>query len=308
MTSAISALPPGFAADEFRPARSMARRWATRCCLTILLALPVAGAASELFPDPALEAAVRTQVFAKRGTEAPLVEADVVNISTVEAKGRGITNLAGLEKCRSLAMLDLAGNKVSDLSPLSGLQRLQFLDVQSNRVENLKPLAGVTALQYLHLAQNKVEDLSALAGLTNLSALYLTGNKVEDIRPLLDLRRLSSLYLDRNRIRDISGIGQIRGLSSLSLAYNRVQDLRSLHGLNRLQHLFLEHNRIRDLAPVVTWVKADAEQRFAPFLNLYLADNPLSSTARKEQLKEVESAGVRVRWGDESAKKSAPAH
>lgn len=295
MTSVSPSRPAGSAPGGVlaAPCLPAVRRWAA-CGLVLPLLLSMSSAASELFPDPALEAAVRTQVFAKRGTDAPLVEADVVNISTVEAKGRGITNLAGLEKCRSLAMLDLAGNKVSDLSPLSGLQRLQFLDVQSNRVSNLKPLASVTALQYLHLAQNQVTDIAPLAGLTNLSALYLTGNRVEEIRPLLDLRRLSSLYLDRNRIRDISGIGQIRGLSSLSLAYNRIQDLRALHGLNRVQHLFLEHNRIRDLSAVVTWVKADQEQRFAPFLNVYLADNPLSSTSRRDHLKEIEAAGVRV--------------
>jgi hypothetical protein len=174
--------------------------------MTVLLlcsAAAVSGRGESLFPDPNLEAAVRQQVFAKRHNSEPLVEADVVNVSTIDAKHRGITNLAGLEKCRSLAMLDIAGNSVTDLSPLSNLARLQFLDAQSNRISDLKPLASMTALQYLHLADNKVSDISPLAGLTNLASLYLSRNEVECIAPLRRLSRLASLYLDGNRIMDI---------------------------------------------------------------------------------------------------------
>src|SRR5436190_596909 len=58
-------------------------------------------AADDLFPDKNLEAVVRQQVFDKRNKPDPLVEADVVNVSTISGKGKKIANLQGLEKCKS---------------------------------------------------------------------------------------------------------------------------------------------------------------------------------------------------------------
>lgn len=250
--------------------------------------------AGGLFADPNLEAAVRRQVFGKRDNSEPLVEADVAQISSVEARNRGIRSLAGLEKCRSLAQLDLAGNDVTDLAPLGGLARLQFLDVQRNQVTSLAPLATLPALQYLQLAGNRIASVRPLAGLTNLSALYLSGNRIEDIGPLLGLRRLASLYLDDNRIRSLDGLGRLRGLSSLSLSGNRLDDVGALQGLEGVQHLFLERNRLQRLDSLIAWVNGDTQHRFAPFLEVYLAGNPLGSEARTRQIQALSATGVRV--------------
>ena len=108
------------------------------------------------------------------------------------------------------------------------------------------------------------------------------------------LRRLSSLYLDSNRLRSIEGLGQLRGLSSLSLSGNRIAEVSALGGLDSLQFLFLERNRIQDLEPLIAWVKSDQQQRFAPFLNLYLGGNPLGSVARTRGIEALRTLGVRV--------------
>src|SRR5262245_28349857 len=92
---------------------------------TCLLAADPPPPAPPLFLDKNLEAAVRKFVFEKRDNDKPLVEGDLANLSTIEAKGLSITNLTGLEKCRELAALDLARNKIIDLSPLKELRKLQ---------------------------------------------------------------------------------------------------------------------------------------------------------------------------------------
>ena len=302
--------PGGWTCSLVFPARALTRRGMpfrprlpNRLVRVLALAAGFATAAAgarerlpgePLFPDPALEAAVRRQVFAKRENAEPLTEADVAGLSTVEARGRGITNLAGLEACRALALLDLPGNAVSDLTPLAGLPRLQSLTLAGNRIGDLAPLAGVTALQYLELSGNRIHDLAPLAGLTNLASLYLSSNAVSDIRPLLGLRKLGSLYLEANNLRSIEGIGALRGLFTLSLRDNAISDLRPLTGFTSLYHLFLQNNRIQDLGPLLTLLEADKDQRFAPFLNLYLAGNPLSSEARTRQLPALERLGTRV--------------
>src|SRR6266550_798849 len=78
--------------------------------------------ADDLFPDKNLEAVVRQNVFEKRNKPDPLVEADVVNISTIVGKGKKIANLQGLEKCKSLALLDLENNDITDLEPIKELK------------------------------------------------------------------------------------------------------------------------------------------------------------------------------------------
>ena len=112
--------------------------------------------ADDLFPDKNLEAAVRQQVFEKRNKTEPLVEADVVNISTVEGIKKGIKSLQGLEKCKSLALVDLRDNEITDLEPIKDLKLIQSLDLSKNKIESIAPLAGLTGIQYLVFSENKV--------------------------------------------------------------------------------------------------------------------------------------------------------
>ena len=252
-------------------------------------------AAKELFPDKNLERAVRKFVFEKRDNDKPLVESDLSSISIIQAPNRGITSLEGLEKCETLASLDIARNDVSDLSALVKMDRLQFLNVAKNEIEETSKIGEIKALQYLELSANRVRDIKPLANLTNLSALYLSTNYISDISPITKLPKLSSLYLQKNQIRSIEGIGNLKWLSSLQLNDNEITNLSGLKGCNNLYYLFLENNKIEDLAPLVEMVEADKERRFAPFLNLFLKGNPLSDKAKNEQIPKLKELGVRVK-------------
>src|SRR5687768_2445961 len=113
--------------------------------LMLVIAASASFAADEtpLFADKNLEKAVRKHVFEKRDNDKPLVEADVSTLSTIKADGMGITNLAGLEKCISLASLELAKNKIKDLAPLKELKIVQFLTLNDNQIEDITPLGGM---------------------------------------------------------------------------------------------------------------------------------------------------------------------
>ncbi len=247
------------------------------------------------FADPALESAVRQQVFAKRETTKPITAADVANISTVQGNLKGITNLAGLEHCKALASLDLAGNKITDLSPLTGLRQLQYLNLQSNLVADVRPLGTIPALQYIELSGNRVADAQPLAACTNLASLYLSDNKLTSLNGLTALPRLVSLYLDGNRLKCIAGLESLRNLSSVSLSRNRISDVDPLAGLRAPSFFLLENNQIKDLWPILKACMDDARgpNNFAPFLNLYLKGNPLEKSG-EEQLEELKKLGVRV--------------
>lgn len=83
-------------------------------------------------------------------------------------------------------------------------------------------------------------------------------------------------------------------MTSLSLSANNISYIEPLNGLNGLYYLFLEGNKIEDLSSLVKMVKEDKEQRFAPYLNLYLKDNPLSAEAKDKQLPAIKEVGVRL--------------
>jgi Leucine-rich repeat (LRR) protein len=99
------------------------------------------------FPDKNLEAAVRALVYDKKDDPSKeLTEDDLTKIYLLEAKGKGIRDLTGLEKCVNLQLIDLANNEISDLTPLKGLKTLQSLTLAGNKITDLGPIANITAL------------------------------------------------------------------------------------------------------------------------------------------------------------------
>jgi len=132
--------------------------------------------------------------------------------------------------------------------------------------------------------------------LTSLSSLYLTGNKISDITPLGNLTKLSSLSLGRNQIKDIAPLVKVNRLMTLELKENDIADVTPLAKQTELSLLMLERNKIADLTPLLNAAKADADgaKRFAPYLRLYLAGNPLSDAAKTKQLPALKAIGVRL--------------
>lgn len=261
------------------------------------IALTVSAAQAQgIFPDKNLEAVVRRYVFEKRNNAEPLTEKDVESISTIEGKKKGITNLAGLEKCRSLALLDLEGNEIADASPIKDLKFLQSLNLAGNKLKEVAALEGLTKLQYLELSRNEIADIGPLAKLTAMRSLYLAQNQIKDVKAVEGMEKLWSLYLDGNQVTDLAPLAKLKWLSSLGLAGNGVTDIGPLTGLTEWKYLFLQNNKLADLGPLVEMAKKDREgqMRFAPFWRVYLGGNPLSDDAKTKQVEELKKLGTRV--------------
>ena len=144
-------------------------------------ALPVA--ADDLFPDKNLEAVVRQQVFEKRNKPDPLVEADVVNISGIKWEkslklGGKIINLQGLEKCKSLASIELPNQEIVDLAPLKELKQLQSVILNNNKIQSVAPLADLTGIQLLWIQDNQIADVAPLAKIAAMGSLDLSNNQI----------------------------------------------------------------------------------------------------------------------------------
>ncbi len=248
-----------------------------------------------VFKDKALESAVRRQVFAKKDSEAPLTAEDVANVSIIEGKGLGISDLTGLEKCVGLASLTLTDNKITQLTAIQGLERLQFLDVANNQIRDISPLAACKALQYVELTNNQVVDVSALGSVPALTSLYLAGNQIQDITALFKLPKVWTLYLDGNQVSNLQGIGALKWLSMLSLKGNRVSDLSPLESLTDLQFLFLDKNPVNDFGPLYRMWKKDNDgpREWAPYCQIFI-EGTTPDEASKKWIEEIKAAGARI--------------
>jgi Leucine-rich repeat (LRR) protein len=283
--------------DRSRPGDfSMHRICALTLSLVAATVLAPRPAVAVQFPDKNLEAALRALVFEKKANMDELTDDDLRKISTLEAKGKKIQNLSGLEKCTNLLLLDLENNEVADLNPIKTLVNLQSLNLAGNKIADLTPLMDLNKLQYLELSRNQVKALQPLSAMAKLSALYLAENQIEELAPLAGLANLSSLDVAKNKVANIKPLANIPRLMVLKLSDNSIEDLSPAVAHPPQSMLLVERNKIADLAPLVNAAKADSEGRkdFAPFLRLYLAGNPLSDNAKNEQLAALKGFGVRV--------------
>ena len=117
------------------------------------------------FADSALQVAVDEAVASTSGA-----------LVALNANGRGIADLRGIEQLTELEALNLAHNAIRDLSPLAKLRQLRFLDLDNNQIEEVSPLGSLEQLQMLFLAHNAVQDLAAILELDSLHSVDLLGN------------------------------------------------------------------------------------------------------------------------------------
>ena len=200
-------------------------------------------------PDSELRKAIESALGEASG--APIAPSDMANLTRLDAREAGISDLTGLEGATNLTRLELRDNSITDLSPLAGLTNLMLLDLQGNTISDISALAALTSLTWLNLWYNTLSDISALAGLTNLTELGFGGNTISDISVLEGLTQLERLELWNNSITDLSPIADLTNLTFLGAASNRsISDVSVLKGLTNLTELFLNGNSISDISPL----------------------------------------------------------
>jgi len=214
----------------------------------IALIVPaIAGAEDPVFfNDPALEAAVKQALGIP--TEVPIMPADMLNLTNLQAAGRGIANLTGLDYATNLRQLNIVGNPVSDIGALASLTNLEVATIGSN-VTDISPLADLINLRELRLPGNLIADITPLSGLVNLRVLTLENCQIgNSISPLAGLVSLEFLALQGNQIQDIDALADIRSLWLLNLASNQISDIGPLSSLTSLECLYLSTNNISNVS------------------------------------------------------------
>lgn len=140
------------------------------------------------FNDSRLERAVREALKQPTG---PLYKSEVNDIERLEAAGKGIQNLKGIENLTSLEYLDLGRkwenggwnyNIIVDLSPISNLINLNFLELSGNKIKDIKALVennGIDSGDYINLRYNNLESSKGSSAMKSIEKLE---NRKVDIK------------------------------------------------------------------------------------------------------------------------------
>ena len=158
------------------------------------------------FPDKNLEAAIRDVL--KHEPKVELTDEKLQNVYFLEATGKDIKDLTGLEKCKNLRMIKLTKNKISDFEAAQGSDESAVARPRRQRDQGHRPPGQSQGTPVYRALENQIEKLEPLSGLTSLTSLYLGGNAIKDIGPLAPLVKLWSLSLPKNQIKEHQGAGE----------------------------------------------------------------------------------------------------
>lgn len=103
------------------------------------------------FAAAGLDSAIRA---ALGNPQEPLTTEQVLTLTQLDARKRGIADLTGIEYLRNLTALDLSYNAIRDPAPLASLTRLQYLDLSGNQIVGFSALRDLPALQLLDVSSN----------------------------------------------------------------------------------------------------------------------------------------------------------
>ena len=171
---------------------------------------------------------------------------DILKLTELKARDKGVTNLNGIEHAHNLESAWISG--VSDLSPLAGLTGLKHLELWAE-VSDVSPLANLTNLELLAL-RTRVSDVSPLARLTNMRRIIIYGGDVEDISPLAGMTKLTEITVKHNGLRDISVIANFKEMEELFLGDNNIVDISPIAGLKKIWKIDLGYNAVVDVSPL----------------------------------------------------------
>lgn len=249
-----------------------------------------------IFPDKALEAAVRNEVFAKRDNDEPITVDDVAKISRVVAIGQGVKQLEGLQHCKSLMLIDFSDNEIKDLAPIANLRRLQSVTLTNNQITDISPLKDLIAMQLIDLSGNQIESIEPLSAMANLRTLYAADNRIKSLDPIAKLGKIWSLDVAGNQLTDLQPVAGMTWLTTLEISDNQIRSLDPITSLTDLDMLIMPGNPIESIAPLVSMCEKDAkaDRRFAPYLDVYLSPTQAAQPILKTESEALKIIGVEV--------------
>ena len=252
---------------------------------TLFLTQPqIATAQTVNIPDAGLRGAIE-EALGKTSGET-ILQTDMTRLVSLDARGRRIRDLTGLEYATRLLWLRLNPasatrenrNQVSDLTPLRNLTSLIRLNLSSNEIVDVTPLQNLTNLTWLNLNNNNIADFTPIQGIVPNLEYYVNGNQDPQVYiPNAGLRKVLAAALQKAADAPISP-DEMTTLTTLTGVDAGIQNLKGLQFATNLVTLSLEENAIVDVAPL---------QNLTQLTQLNLNDNQIVNVAPLQNLTQL---------------------
>ncbi len=266
-------------------------------------------------PDANLRAAIEAAL--DKATGAPITQAEMATLDSLEANDADISDLTGLEYATNLTWLDLASNNITDISVLEGLTNLTDVTLTANSVSDLASLAANTGLGRGSQVDVTNNPLNAASETTHIPALQARGVSVSFVpSPIVripdanlraairvalgkangapitqaEMATLDSLTANKRGISDLTGLEYATNLTWLDLASNNITNISVLEGLTNLTDLILSENNISDLASLV------GNTGLGKGGKVDVTNNPLNAASLSTHILALQARGVSVSY------------
>lgn len=158
-------------------------------------------------PDPQLRRAIQIELGKLNGD---ITVKDLESLTELDASGRGIKIITGLEHAVNLSVLDLGGNQLKSLTHSKLPPWLVELDLRGNPLTSLTSIERLESLQTLWISPTAVRDLSPVLDQLLFSGVHVRSNYSIPRRIIRDENGHVSIYF-------ISGKDEVRILRSTDL-------------------------------------------------------------------------------------------
>ena len=221
----------GFNLDRTAPVPPMVERFAVSLGVSALFQGPAVAACVEpaevvTVLDAGLRAAMREALALPDGD---ITCQHMRSLEELNAFGRGVTDLEGIQHAVNLTNLNLRENNISRIDLLAGLSNLQILQLAWNDMTDISPVADLTNLIALTVNDTPVSNLDAVAGLMNLVQIELANTQVSSLEPLRDLDLL--VRVGAGHINNLTDISPVAGSALVSVYLNGNPNITNLEVL-----------------------------------------------------------------------------
>ncbi|MBN2738153.1 MAG: leucine-rich repeat domain-containing protein [Spirochaetales bacterium] len=223
-------------------------------------------------------------------------------LTQLDASGRLIKELCGIDLLQDLTELDISNNDIDNLHDLESLSHLQLLNIENNpvkkdEVDNLENQLKIEIEKPLFVGDLEYEDTLFAAAMVpfwnqqveSITVLSLSNRGLTGVSELAHYSRLITLNLGNNSLFEqdcLDFLYALKSLTDLDLSYNKIDHesdaIANISSLTSLEDLNLNSNKIADISFVTS---------LRNLTSLYLYDNSIADTAALS-----DSAKLQILW------------
>ncbi|WP_271006769.1 leucine-rich repeat domain-containing protein, partial [Listeria seeligeri] len=249
----------------------------------------------DTFPDEAFAKVIALQITGSDDTSQVVTQEQLDSITSLNASGKNITDVTGINQLTNLTTIDLSQNQLTSIEPITNLTSLTSLNVSNNLLssvvittaQNIPNLTSLNISNNLTITKLIIEDQASLTsisatipsgqtsaleeltlsnlpmltragGNTSTSVTFTNYSDVLTTVKLNGLPKIQQVDLDSNLINDID-VHDMAGLTYLDLHSNELTDINKLADLPALTSLDVDSNQLTN-AGIANVVQLDALQ------------------------------------------------